>query len=53
MRYMDTIETWGDMKTRLKEKYLPSKFRNRLLNKLHTLRQGSMSVQNYMTHLMT
>ena len=34
-----------EMKNKLKEKYL----RHRLLDKLHNLRQGSMSIQDYMT----
>ena len=38
------IESWEEMKHKLKEKYLPEFYRNRLLDKLHNLRQGSMSV---------
>ena len=35
------------MKEKLKEKYLPEYYKNRLLDQLNNLRQGDMSVQNY------
>ena len=38
------IETWDEMKDKLKEKYFLELYRYRLLDELHRLRQGSMSV---------
>ena len=35
------------MKEKLKEKYLPKYYRNRLLDQLHNLRQTDMSIQDY------
>jgi len=37
------------MKDKFKEKYLHESYRHRLLEKLHNLHPGSMSIQNYMT----
>ena len=37
------------MKQKLKEKYLLDSYKHRLLDKLHRLHQGSMSVQEYTT----
>jgi len=37
------------MKQKLKEKYLFDFYKHRLLDKLHSLRQGSRSIQNYTT----
>ncbi|KAK8933568.1 hypothetical protein KSP39_PZI015465 [Platanthera zijinensis] len=43
------IIRWEDMKRRLKEKYLPASYRDRLLDEVYALRQGTMSVAEYMT----
>jgi len=37
------------MKQKLEEKYLPDSYKRRLLDKLHSFRQGSMSIQEYTT----
>jgi len=37
------------MKQKFKEKCLPDSYKQRLLDKLHNLHQGSMSVQDYTT----
>jgi len=37
------------MKQKIKEKCLPDSYKHRLLDKLHNLRQGSRSVQEYTT----
>jgi len=42
-------EYWKEMKEKLKEKYRPEYYKNRLLDQLHRLRQSDMSVQNYIT----
>ena len=42
------IETWDEMKDN-QEKYFPESNSHRLLDELHRLRQGSMSVQIYTT----
>ena len=42
------IETWDEMKDK-QEKYFPESNSHRLLDELHRLRQGSMSVQIYTT----
>ena len=43
------IETGDEMKDILKEKYFPQSYSHHLLDELHRLRQGSMSVQAYIT----
>ena len=43
------IESWEEMKQKLKEKYLPDSYKHRLRDKLHDLRLGSRSVQDYTT----
>ncbi|KAK8942371.1 hypothetical protein KSP39_PZI009407 [Platanthera zijinensis] len=43
------IIRWEDMTRRLKEKYLPASYRDRLLDQVYALRQGTMSVAEYMT----
>ena len=37
------------MKQKLKEKYFPDSYKHRLLDKLHSLRQGNKSVKEYTT----
>ena len=44
-----SVESWEKMKQKLKEKYLPDSYKHCLLDKLHSLRQGSRSVQEYTT----
>jgi len=39
----------GRVKDKFKGKYLIESYRHRLLDKLHNFRQGSMSIQDYMT----
>ena len=41
------IETWDEMKDKLKEKYFPESFKHHFLDELHHLRQESMSVKAY------
>jgi len=41
------IESREEMKQKFKEKYHPESYKYRLLDKLHSIRHGSMSVQNY------
>ncbi|PKA60545.1 hypothetical protein AXF42_Ash019438 [Apostasia shenzhenica] len=44
-----TVSSWEEMKEFLKAKYLPYSFQDRLMDKLAHLRQGSLSVTNYMS----
>ena len=44
----EPIMTRVEMKAELKKKYLPLTFRDRLLDKLSNLKQGKMSVKEYM-----
>ena len=37
------------MKEKIKKKYLPEYYRNRLLHQLHNFRQGNMLVHDYIT----
>jgi len=37
------------MKNKLKKKYIPEIYRNHLLDGLHNLRYGNMSVRDYIT----
>jgi len=41
-----TVESWEEIKDKLKEKYLPEFYRNHFLHELHNLGQGNMSVRN-------
>ena len=43
------METWEEMKNKLKEKYFLDSYRHHLLDELHRIRQESISVQAY-TH---
>ncbi|KAK8951705.1 hypothetical protein KSP39_PZI004648 [Platanthera zijinensis] len=43
------ITRWNEMKQRLRDKYLPASYRDQLLDQLYALRQGSLSVADYMT----
>ncbi|KAK8951621.1 hypothetical protein KSP39_PZI004098 [Platanthera zijinensis] len=42
------IARWDEMKERLKEKYLPASYRDQLFEQLQNLRQGSLTVAEYM-----
>ena len=48
-RHKNPIQSWEEMKDKFKGKYLIESYRQRLLDKLHNFRQGSMSIQDYMT----
>jgi len=41
------IKSWRKMKSKLKEKFLPSHYLQENYSKLHHLKQGSMSVEEY------
>jgi len=41
------MESWEEIKQKFKKKYLPDFYKHRLLDKLHSLHQGSRSVQDY------
>jgi len=43
------IEIWEETKNKLKEKYFSNSYKHCLLDELHHLRQGNMSVQGYTT----
>ncbi|KAK8923695.1 hypothetical protein KSP39_PZI019139 [Platanthera zijinensis] len=42
------ITRWDEMKERLKEKYLPASYRGQLFEQLQNLRQGTLTVAEYM-----
>ena len=46
-RGQDPIATWGDLKAKLREKYLPVSYHQRLLGQWHRLIQGNKSVTEY------
>eukprot|EP00268_Persea_americana_P024504 TRINITY_DN23914_c0_g4_i3.p1 TRINITY_DN23914_c0_g4~~TRINITY_DN23914_c0_g4_i3.p1 ORF type:complete len:415 (+),score=60.05 TRINITY_DN23914_c0_g4_i3:201-1445(+) len=46
---LPAIDSWERMKERLKDKYLPQSYRERLLDQRSNLRQGSMTVSEYIT----
>ena len=46
-QHKNPIESWKKMKNKLKEKYLPEFYRNRLLDKLHNRRQGNVCSRLY------
>ena len=41
------ITTWQDMKLKLKEKYLPESYNQKLLDQWNRIRQGNRSVSDY------
>ena len=43
------METWDEMKDKLKERYFPESYRHHLLDELHRLCRVSMLVQGYTT----
>jgi len=47
IRHGVAIKSWAEIKEKLKEKYLPEYYRNRLLDQLHNLRPRDISVQDY------
>ncbi|MQM18456.1 hypothetical protein Taro_051448 [Colocasia esculenta] len=46
-RYQHRIETWDDMKAKLREKYLPATYRQRLIDRWQSLTQGSRPASEY------
>ena len=52
VRHMVVIESWKEIKEKLKKKYLFEYYTNRLLDQLHNLYQGDMSVQLHRLNLM-
>ena len=42
------IVRWDDLKQQLKQKYVPCCYEDELLEKFTTLRQGNMSIVEYM-----
>ena len=47
MRRSVVLESWEEMKKKLKKKYILEYFRNHLLDQLYNVRQGDMPVQDY------
>lgn len=45
------ITTWGEMKEKLREQYLPTTYKDQLLDELNTLHQGTLSVADYKAKL--
>ncbi|XP_057958649.1 uncharacterized protein LOC131151421 [Malania oleifera] len=43
------IEHWDLMKDRLTEKYVPISYQKRVMDQLYSLRQGNMTISEYMT----
>ena len=41
------VEYWNDLKSALRKRHIPSYYERELMDKLHRLRQGSMSVEEY------
>ncbi|MQL92831.1 hypothetical protein Taro_025464 [Colocasia esculenta] len=48
-RGQDPIESWEEMKIKLREKYLPASFRQRLIDRWQNIFQGNRSVTEYIT----
>ena len=48
-RREELISTWGEMKLKLREKYLPPSYHQRFLNQWQKLTQGSKTVEEYIT----
>ncbi|MQL76985.1 hypothetical protein Taro_009395 [Colocasia esculenta] len=46
-RGQDPIESWEEMKVKLREKYLPASFRQRLIDRWQNIFQGTRSVTDY------
>ncbi|XP_038975300.1 uncharacterized protein LOC103717641 [Phoenix dactylifera] len=46
-RRQELIRTWDEMKDKLREKYLPTSYQQRLLDQWQTLTQGNKSVIDY------
>ena len=42
-----SVDSWEEIKQKLKEKYLHDSDKHRLLDKLHNIRYGNKSVQDY------
>jgi len=49
MRGKPLITDWIKMKKKLQEKYLPQSYRNKLLDQWNNLRQGTKSINEYIT----
>ncbi|MQM17991.1 hypothetical protein Taro_050974 [Colocasia esculenta] len=45
--HQDRIETWDDMKAKLREKYLPATYRQRLMDRWQSLTHGNRPVSVY------
>ena len=48
-RHQDPIDTWDDMKVKLREKYLPTTYCQRLIDRCQSLTQGDKSVSEYIS----
>ena len=48
-RRQDLIEIWDEIKEKLREKYLPTSYQQRLLDQWQRLTQGNRSVTEYIT----
>ena len=46
-RHQPQVETWEEMKERLRQKYIPSTYRQRLVDRWQSLTQGDRSVSEY------
>ncbi|MQM18642.1 hypothetical protein Taro_051636 [Colocasia esculenta] len=46
-RYQDRIETWDDMKAKLREKYLPATYHQCLIDRWQSLTRGNRPVSEY------
>ncbi|MQL96690.1 hypothetical protein Taro_029370 [Colocasia esculenta] len=46
-RYEEPINTWNEMKSRLREKYVPTMYRYRLIDRWQNVSQGSRTVSAY------
>lgn len=44
---LEPIGTWEGMKKKLKEKYLPLSYHSRLMDQWNSLRQGRISISDY------
>jgi len=45
------IEYWNDLKSSLRKRHIPSYYERELMDMLQRLRQGSMSVEEYMQQM--